>query len=870
MPARLLKAGLTFAATIFVIAIMGATVMMASGTGPVAKSRKLIERGVSYELAQMREALVKDLRYELDFNIPASPDDSVTGEAVLRFNLAKRIDLPIDFRKADLGSCGIEVNGRQVEARTVDEHIIIPRKALKAGENSVRIAFTPETKPLNRRDDYLYTLLVPDRARTLFPCMDQPGMKARYSLSLDVPQEWTAVSNTFIADSCALGEGRKKLIFAETEPLSTYLFSFVAGQFKRAEYVGNHRIGAYYRETDPDRVAQLETIFRQVDYSLDWLEDFTGLDYPFAKYDFVVMPGFQFGGMEHTGATLYNDNTLFLNAHPTVGEELSRAKLVAHETAHMWFGDLVTMRWFNDVWTKEVFANYFAARICESMTSDGRLSSVPVDNEVVWLDEYVDAAMAQDRTNGRTSIRQDLPNMQYAGLVYNNIIYDKAPVMMRKIVEIMGEDAFRRAIGNYVKTYAYGNADWNDLVAILDAETDADLRTFSSAWVDSAGLPHFSWSVENGALVIRQDDPSGQGLVWPQSFAMTVRMPSRDTVLNIVLDGTASELKYKLPLTKADYKDIHVIPNTDGLGYGIFLPSEVELEWLLANWQSEKEAVTRYALLMNLRENYLVGHISDRAWADMLLRELANGHDAMTQSALAGYLRTPLRFLEGDDADAIETDLMNLTFGTEDQTLHQALLRCMMSAKTDAVWDRLEAIWRDRSEPLLSENDYNSLAWQLAVRRPEKGGEVIAAQRARISNPDRLSQFDFISRAAVADTEALDSLFASLLLAENRTSEPWTLSALSLLCHPLRAGHAVRYIRPGLEQLETIRQNSDIFFPGNWCSSLLGSFSSPEALEELESFLSDNPDMLHLLRRKIDQASFMLEMRNGTVLGKNE
>lgn len=870
MPARLLKAGLTFAATLFVIAMMGATVMMASGTGPVAKSRKLIESGVSYELAQLREAIVKDLRYELEFTIPASPDDSVTGEAVLRFNLAKRIELPIDFRKADLGTCMVQVNGKDIEARTANGHIIIPRKALKAGENSVSLSFVPETKPLNRRDDYLYTLLVPDRARTLFPCMDQPGLKARYSLSLNVPQEWTAVSNTFIADSASLGEGRKMLAFAETEPLSTYLFSFVAGQFKRAEYIGNHRIGAYYRETDPERIAQLETIFKQVDYSLDWLEDYTGLDYPFAKYDFIVMPGFQFGGMEHTGATLYNDNTLFLNAHPTVGEELSRAKLVAHETAHMWFGDLVTMRWFNDVWTKEVFANYFAARICESMTEDGRLSSVPVNSEVVWLDEYVDAAMAQDRTGGRTSIRQDLPNMQYAGLVYNNIIYDKAPVMMRKIVEIMGEDAFRKAIGNYVKTYAYGNADWDDLVAILDAETDADLRTFSSAWVDSAGLPHFTWEIKNGALCIRQDDPSGQKLVWPQSFAMTVRMPYRDTVLNVVLDGTANELEYKLPLTKSDYKEVHVIPNSDGLGYGIFLPSESELEWLLGDWSAEKDAATRYALLMNLRENYLLGRISDRAWADMLLRELAQGHDAMTQSALAGYLRTPLRFLEGGDAEAVETALMDLTFGTDNPTLHQALLRCMMSASTDAVWDRLEAIWRDRSEALLSENDYNSLAWQLAVRRPEKGREVIDTQRSRISNPDRLSQFDFISRAAVSDNGALDELFESLLLAENRTSEPWTLSTLSLLCHPLRAAHAVRYIRPGLEQLETIRQNSDIFFPGNWCSSLLGSFSSPEALAELKSFLADHPDMLPLLRRKIDQASFMLEARNRAVLGKSE
>lgn len=88
--------------------------------------------------------------------------------------------------------------------------------------------------------------------------------------------------------------------------------------------------------------------------SLHWLEDYTGVSYPFAKYDFIILPGFQYGGMEHTGATLYNDNQMFLSEHPTPDEELRRTELIAHETAHMWFGDLVTMNWFDDVWTKEV------------------------------------------------------------------------------------------------------------------------------------------------------------------------------------------------------------------------------------------------------------------------------------------------------------------------------------------------------------------------------------------------------------------------------------------------------------------------------------------------------------------------------------
>ena len=132
------------------------------------------------------------------------------------------------------------------------------------------------------------------------------------------------------------------------------------------------------------------------------------MPYPFAKYDFVVLPGFQFGGMEHAGATFYNDTRLFLSANPTPDEILRRIELIAHETAHMWFGDAVTMKWFNDVWTKEVFANYFAAAITEPLFPEA-------NHELNFLRTYKAAAMAQDRTEGRTAIRQSLDNMNNAG-----------------------------------------------------------------------------------------------------------------------------------------------------------------------------------------------------------------------------------------------------------------------------------------------------------------------------------------------------------------------------------------------------------------------------------------------------------------------
>ena len=437
------------------------------------KSNKLYEEGISTELAQLRKQEIKDLKYSLSFSIPEQKQEAVEGEARISFLLQSPQEIILDFRESADKIKEVSINGKATEYVFRNEHLILPKASTIEGKNEVHIRFIAGDQSLNRNEEFLYTLLVPDRARTVFPCFEQPNLKAEFTLQLEVPAEWEAVSNTSIASEESLN-GRKLITFRPTEPLSTYLFSFVAGKLKKVEYADGERIlTAYHRETDAKKVAQLDIIFQQVSASLHWLEDYTDIPYPFAKYSFIILPGFQYGGMEHTGATLYNDTRMFLSEHPTLDEELARAKLIAHETAHMWFGDYVTMDWFNDVWTKEVFANYFAACITEPLFPN-------VNHSLNWMKTYTSASLAEDRTPGSNSIRQPLDNLRNAGLIYGNIIYNKAPVMMQKLVEIMGEEAYQEGIREYLKTYAYGNATWDDLIAILDAKSEEDLASFIS------------------------------------------------------------------------------------------------------------------------------------------------------------------------------------------------------------------------------------------------------------------------------------------------------------------------------------------------------------------------------------------------------
>lgn len=832
-----------------------------SCTGPSRKS--LYKPGVSQQLAQYRKELISDLEYTLHFSIPQEKETPVEGKIKIGFNLDHPQETIIDFRKTE-NVHSVQANGTQTQYELLNEHIIIPASATVQGTNEVEIAFTPEDQSLNRNDEFLYTLLVPDRARTLFPCFDQPDLKASFNLSLQIPAEWVAVSNSpqHPEQPQQPESASKHVTFNSTEPLSTYLFSFVAGKFTKETYTGNgHTFAAYHRETEPYKVAQLPTIFKQVAMSLEWMEDYTGVPYPFAKYDFIILPGFQYGGMEHTGATLYNDTRMFLSKNPTPDEELRRAALIAHETAHMWFGDFVTMKWFDDVWTKEVFASYFGQKITEPMYPE-------INHQLNWLKSITTSALGEDRTHGGTAIKQPLDNLSSAGLVYNNIIYNKAPVMLKKLVEIMGEEAFRAGIHDYLVAYSYGNATWDDLVKILDSKIDADLVSFSDVWVNSNGMPWLSFSLENDTLAVSQSDPYGRRLLWPQSFNVALKefdqssFKSEEKVVEVVMDRET----VKIPVGKNISIDAF---NCDGRGYGYFRYDDPrELEFALDLWYTNEDEVSVQSQLMNLYEAFQHGELPAETLLERLMCPLAEYNEpyckALQNPLIASTVCNYISALLPEAKNSVlERGLLLMSQDHPIASYRLPLLRALISNASDSlVWKELHSIWSEARHPLLSENDYMTLAWELAIRNPQQQQEIIATQSARILNPDRKRQFEFISRATTPDMAAQEELFRSLLQAENRRIEPWALKTLSYLCHPLREEQAVKYIRPALDSLPYIQRTSDIFFPMNWTRTLLGRFRSPDALEEVEKFLADNPDFPPLLKSKVLQASWSLQRRN--------
>ncbi|MGH1436425.1 MAG: M1 family metallopeptidase, partial [Lewinella sp.] len=447
----------------------------------------VIEEGVSLALAKQRKGNISELTYDLHFQIPENKTASIPAKVVASFELQSiENDLQLDF-KALIDQIGeVQVNGEVTQSKFQEGHLILPRTSLAVGENRVEIDFIAGDLSLNRKGDFLYTLLVPDRASTLFPCFDQPDLKAKFTLSLDVAAEWEALGNGAILET-KLENDRKLISFKETAPISTYLFAFTAGRFQVEEVtIGGRPMRMLYRESDSEKVQRnLPEIFSLHQQALEWMERYTAIPLPFEKFDFALIPGFQYGGMEHVGAIFYRESSLMLDENATQNQQIGRASLIAHETAHMWFGDLVTMEWFSDVWLKEVFANFMAAKIVNP-------GFPTVNHDLNFLLRHQPSAYGEDRSGGSHPIQQPLDNLREAGTLYGRIIYQKAPVVMRQLEDQMGVVGLRDGLRVYLRRFAYGNASWDDLINILDERTEEDLKSWSEIWVKSAGMPVFT------------------------------------------------------------------------------------------------------------------------------------------------------------------------------------------------------------------------------------------------------------------------------------------------------------------------------------------------------------------------------------------
>jgi aminopeptidase N len=804
------------------------------------------DAGVPLSLAEERAARIADLRYDASFRIPSARTEPVEGRVTVTFTLRDTSGpVAFDFAQPPERLTSIGANGEPVEARLANGHVVVPRRALVEGQNVVEMTFVAGDEALNRHDDFLYTLFVPARASLTMPAFDQPDLKARWRLTLNLPDGWVALANGRQAGR-ASSDGRVSLIFDETEPIPTYLVAFVAGRFsvEAAERAGRV-FRMFHRETDRTKVARnRDAIFDLHARALAWLEEYTGIPYPFGKFDFVLVPSFQFGGMEHPGAVYYNASALLLDESATQGQMLNRASLISHETAHMWFGDLVTMRWFNDVWMKEVFANFMAAKIVNP-------SFPGVNHELRFLLQHYPAAYDVDRTDGTNPIRQDLANLGEAGSLYGAVIYQKAPIVMRQLELLLGADAFRDGLREYLGAHRFGNASWPELIAVLDARSPEDLAGWSRAWVEERGRPAFRTVLDTAdgritRLALRQTDPLGRGRAWPERLQVAIGTPRGTQLFAVTTSGDEAVIEEAAGLPAPTW----VLPVAGGVGYGYFDLDDGTLAFLLGHLHEVSDPLMRGSALVAIWECMLEGRVDPVSVLHMLLAALDRETNELVTERLLDYTRQAYwRFTGADERHAVAGRMDSTLRGglsrarsTSAKAAWFGALRALATTPTTVAW--LERVFRgtERIGGLpLSEDDLSGLALDLAVRDVETADEILRTQLDRITNPDRRARFAFIMPAVSGDASARRAFFDSLADVNNRSHEAWVLDAVRYLHHPLRASTSRDLVVPALALMREIQQTGDIFFPKRWADATLTGYQSVQTAAEVRAFIDQLP-----------------------------
>ncbi|MEH3112461.1 M1 family aminopeptidase [Pedobacter terrae] len=814
-----------------------------------------VEPGVSLALANARGAAISNIKYKLHFIIPAEPNASIESTERVDFKLNKLIHLQVDFKQSSDHIKRISVNGKNIPINFRSEHILVKQEYLRIGNNHIETEFFAGNESLNRNENFLYALFVPDHARTVFPCFDQPDLKANFLLSLTVPKDWKVMANASKKDSLV----QEKAItyhFNPSDKLPTYLFSFTAGKYTFINRkMENNNMEFLHRETDSAKIKfSVDSVFVAHRDAIDFLEDWTAIKYPFQKIGFVSIPDFQFGGMEHPGEVQYKASSLFLDQGATKDQFISRSNLISHETAHMWFGDLVTMKWFNDVWMKEVFANFMADKVTEKLMGKSTF-------DLKFLQDHYPAAYGVDRTLGANPIRQQLDNLQEAGSMYGNIIYHKAPIMMRQLELLMGRDDFQKGIREYLKKYSYGNATWNDLIAILSKYSKSDLFSWNKVWVNEPGRPAFSYHIiydqdKISHFSLNQNSEQGQARIWPQSFTVKLVYPSYSKLLVVNAKTAKTDLIEAKGLPKPQY----ILFNANGAGYGLF-PIEKEM---MANLYHISDPLERASAYINAYENMLSGKDSKpKELLAIFLQGLAVEKNEMNLRLITGYLTNIYWTFLKDDVrnvmhESMEKSIWNAIERQQTQNNKKILFNAYQNVYLSAeAGRRMYDFWLKQTAPdgiKLLEDDYSALALTLALKT-DTANTILKEQLARTKNEDRKNRLVYLMPALSLAVKERDLFFNSLKDRKNRQKEAWVTTALSYLHHPLRQKTSVRYLKESLDLLTEIQKTGDIFFPQSWLAATFSTYNNEEANAVVQDFLKSHPDYNPKLKEKILQTT---------------
>ncbi len=742
--------------------------------------------------AAERAVRVHTVDYELSLELTEGRE-TYTGHVIITFHLESR-DQPLFLDFSGLVR-RLTVNGTEEEPDHRDSRLWLRPDCLRT-HNRVIIEYE------NHYDDtgdglhhfidpedgesYVYSNLEPFSAHRLFPSFDQPDIKATYRPMVTVPREWQVVSSDAAVDISPLAGSRRLHEFPRTSRFSTYVFALLAGPFVRVES-GHDGIplGVYGRAsmvTELERSA--DEIFEVTAQGLDYFADLFGRPFPFGKYDQLFVPEFNAGAMENVGAVAFHDSFLFRDP-PSYSQRLMRAEVILHELAHMWFGDLVTMRWWDDLWLNETFATYLSYRCLAEAT---RFE----DAWQVFNGQMRPAAYRQDQLATTHPVATRVEHTDQAIGNFDAITYEKGAAVLKQLVARLGDDAFRRGLHRYVDRHAWGNATLADFLGALGEAAGEPLDEWARLWLQTPSLNTIGveWLADGGAiesLEVVQSAEESNATLRPHATVIALVSADEDGALSIEAIPVSIEgERQAVPEASGLSAPAFVYPNHGDHDYALVALDERSLDFALERLPDLPDAMLRQQVWSTLWEmvraeglrstEYLEAvrqfapRETDRALVEAIVdrarvaqrryvpEELRESSAASLTRAAMGALRAAddpdLRLVWARTAAALATapdditELLGLVDGrwsvegfAADQQLRWTLATKAMAFALDGAAERIVAErGRDRSDR------GQRAAIRAQVSRPEAGVKLDAWERINGAGYGS----DYLTRAAIS------------------------------------------------------------------------------------------------------------------------
>jgi aminopeptidase N len=590
--------------------------------------------------AEARAARITDVSYVLRLDLRRGAP-TYHGDLTLRFADTGSGDTFLDFKGKSIER--LEVNGRPLTPNWDGYHLTVPGDALQ-GRNEVHVVYENEYDHTGDGfhqfvdpedgEEYLYTFFEPYYAHRLFPGFDQPDIKATFSLTITAPSEWEVLTNSRAMQSTAVDEGRTRHVYETLPRFSPYLLCIVAGPYQafRDEHKGLP-LGLICRRSlakylDPE---ELFTVTKQ---GLDFFGEFFDYPYPFTKYDQVFVPEFNLGAMENIGLVTHYERMIFRDP-PTENQRMGRAEVVLHEMAHMWFGDLVTMKWWNDLWLNESFASYMAYLAMVNATRFTTAWKEFNTGMKVW-------AYRQDQLVTTHPIAGQVADTDQTFLNFDGITYGKGASVLQQLVATIGLDAFREGMRRYFKRYQWGNATLAQFLEALEEGTGRDLKAWARLWLETPSLNTLAaqWETDGerlSSLSLAQAAPPAYPTLRPHHVEVGLGREEDGRIALDVLPAEIDGAEAEVPGAQGKAAPAFVFPNYNDLTYTKIQLDPRSLDFVRENINRIDDALLKQLLWSSLWSMVRDQQIKSTDFLTLVREKLSVERDMELVDAMLAY-----------------------------------------------------------------------------------------------------------------------------------------------------------------------------------------------------------------------------------------